>query len=105
MAKLLDQEKLALASVEMAAEFVADFAAGLGGQRGKGLGRSGKAIGKAVFAAHENHDGNQPEDFFIARLALREIGGKTVRLAARTFYQDSCLPDEIVPDLLSSHNL
>ncbi len=66
----------------MAAELSADVASEFGGKRSQGFGRCGIVIGKTILAAEEDSNGNQSQDFFIARLAVGKVSCKTILILA-----------------------
>jgi hypothetical protein len=99
----LRQQKLALAGLQVVAKFLADFAAVGSGEGSQSLSGRRIAVGKMVLTAQEDGNGNQPQDFLVAGLAARKIGGKSVAIFGGILHQYSCLPDEIIPDFLACH--
>lgn len=100
-----NQQKLTLTGLQMMTKFLANLSAVLSRKRGQGFRWSGIAVGKVVFSAQENGYSNQAQDFLVARLAVIKIGGKTLAIPSGTLNQYSRLPDEIVFDSLTCHNL
>jgi hypothetical protein len=88
----------------VAAKFPANFLSRLGGKRSQRFGGRGITVGKTILATEEDRDGNQPQDFFIARFAVGEIVRKTIAVFAGTLNQYPRLPNEIVSDSLPCHN-
>lgn len=88
----------------MATKFLTDFFAEIGREGRQSFRRCGILVGKPILAAQEDSDGNQPQNFFIARLAVGKIGRKTVLIFAGSLDQQACLPYEIISDPLACHN-
>lgn len=73
-----NQQKLALADLQLTAEFPTDLGPILGRKSCQGLNWRGIAVRKMILAAQEDSNGNQTQDFLVAWLAVRKIGSKAL---------------------------